>query len=45
MKFNEALFEKTLEKNNINPSYWMLNIEMNNQDLSDIITRPEYQYS
>ena len=43
--FNEVIFEKTLRENCIKPSYWMLNIEMNNQDLSDIITRPEYQYS
>ena len=43
--FNEALFEKTLKDNRIKPSYWMLNIEMNNQDLYDIITLPEYQYS
>ena len=43
--FNEVLFKNTLKENSIKPSHWMLNIEMKNQDLSDIITRPEYQYS
>ena len=43
--FNEEIFENTLKENHINPSYWMLNVEMDNQDLSDILTFPEYQYS
>ena len=43
--FDKESFEKTLKNNRLKPSYWMLNIELNNQDLSDIITQPGYQYS
>ena len=43
--FDEASFNKTLQDNGIRPSDWMINIDIDNQDLSDIITRPEYQYS
>ena len=44
-KFDEELLDKTLKNNGINPSDWMINIELNNQDLSNIITHPKHQYS
>ena len=44
-KFDEELLDYTLKNNGINPSDWMINIELKNQDLSNIITHPKHQYS
>lgn len=43
--FDRKSFEKILEKNKILHSSWMLNLKVDNQDLSKIVIRPEFQYS
>ena len=43
--FDKKSFEKILEKNRISCSSWMLNLKINNENLSKIIMRPEFQHS